>query len=152
MNMTTKKRSLVAAFALAAIGLCSGAVLSATALLPGGDRMPDGTVNAGISPDTHKSFSTTPADAPGLYTWDEAGNYCSALDAFGHKDWRPPSKDELNVEFNNRTTIGGFNKTGSDPAGWYWSFSPDAYIQQRFSDGIQSFVYGDDSASLRCVR
>ena len=34
-----------------------------------------------------------------------------------------PTKEELNVLFNNRAEIGGFNETGSDPAGWYWSSS-----------------------------
>src|SRR5947209_20375880 len=37
-----------------------------------GDRMPDGTVYAGISPDKHQPMYTTPADAPLTYTFNQA--------------------------------------------------------------------------------
>ena len=57
--------------------------------------------------------------------------------------------------FQNRAAIGGFNETGSYPAGWYWSSSP--YYScggwtQRFRGGYQFYgiIYGD--SSLRCVR
>ena len=32
-----------------------------------GDEMPDGTVYAGLSPDTNKPMYTTPADAPSSF-------------------------------------------------------------------------------------
>jgi hypothetical protein len=32
-----------------------------------------------------------------------------------------PNKGELNVLFNNRAAIGGFDESGDDPAGWYGS-------------------------------
>lgn len=74
--------------------------------------------------------------------------------------WRVPTKGELNVLYNNRATIAGFNESGSHPAGWYWSSSHycnDAW-DQRFSDGSQGYDDGDDDyrkgsdSSLRCVR
>jgi hypothetical protein len=121
-----------------------------------GDKMPDGTVYAGISPDTGKAMYATAADAPLTYTFNHAQKYAANLDANGHKDWRVPTKAELNVLFKNRAAIGGFNETGSYPAGWYWSSSQDGYglaWGQRFSDGSQlnhSQEFGD--SSLRCVR
>src|ERR1700679_2654957 len=66
-----------------------------------GGRMADGTVYAGISPDTGKSLYTTPADAPGVYTWSQALEYCRSLAAFGHNDWHVPSLGELAVQFAN---------------------------------------------------
>ncbi len=120
-----------------------------------GDKMPDGTVFAGISPETNEPMYTTPEDASLTMTFNEAQEYADKLYAHGHQTWRVPTKAELNVLFNNRAAIGGFNVTGSDPAGWYWSSSSydlwDAW-GQRFSGGCQ---YGNCKAShsaVRCVR
>jgi hypothetical protein len=108
-----------------------------------GDKMPDGTVFAGISPDTNKPMYATPADAPLTMKFNEAQEYAARFDAHGHKDWRVPTMAELNVLFNNCAAIGRFDISGSTTAGWYWSASP--YLSwggwaQRFSDGAQ----GDD--------
>src|SRR5205085_7850986 len=86
-----------------------------------GHRMADDTIYAGISPDTTKPMYTTPEDAPLTYTFNEARKYASKLDAHSHRDWRVPTKGELNVLFQNKAAIGGFDVTGSPPAGWYWS-------------------------------
>src|SRR5712692_4294675 len=133
-----KTQSLIAGFALAA-GM---ALLSLTepAREGTGRTLPDGTVYAGISPDTSKPIYTTPADAPSTHTFDEADAYCSMLNSHGHKDWRVPTKSELNVLFNHRAAIGGFNVTGSYPGGWYGSSSQNGSHYawgQRFSDGSQ---------------
>ena len=56
-------------------------------------------------------------------TFNEAADYAAKLDAHGLHDWRVPTKGELNVLFNNRAAIGGFNVSGSPPGGWYWSSS-----------------------------
>ena len=120
-----------------------------------GDRMPDGTIYAGDSPDTGKPMYTTPVDAPLAMTFNEASKYAKSLDAQGHQDWRLPTKAELNVLFNNRAAIGGFNVSGSDPAGWYWSgtqVSKWNAWDQRFSDGFQDYGFKDDHSSVRCVR
>ena len=84
-----------------------------------GDKMPDGSVYAGISPDTNKPMYATPADAPLTYTFNQAQKYAARFDAHGHADWRVPTKSELNVLYNNRAAIGGFDISGSDPAGWF---------------------------------
>jgi hypothetical protein len=120
-----------------------------------GDWMQDGTIFAGTSPDTGKAMYATPFDAPLTYTFNQAKDYAAGLDAHGHQDWRPPTEGELNVLFKNRAAIGGFNETGSGPAGWYWSSSPyynfDGWAQ-RFSDGGQDYDGRYDGLSLRCVR
>ena len=120
-----------------------------------GDKMPDGTIYAGISPDTNKPMYATPADASLTMTFNGAKEYAAKLDAHGHQDWRVPTKVELNVLFNNRAAIGGFNVSGSDPAGWYWSSSQDdvwTAWEQRFSDGPQGYSLQDLPSSVRCVR
>ena len=119
-----------------------------------GDRMPDGTIYAGHSPDTGKPMYTTPTDAPPTMEWQDAMDYAKALEAHGHQDWRLPTKAELNVLFNNRAAIGGFNANGFTPTGWYWSgtlYSGFAAWAQRFSFGLQRYTNGDPS-SVRCVR
>jgi hypothetical protein len=123
-----------------------------------GDKMPDGTLYAGVSPDTNKPIYAMPADASLTMTFNGAKEYALGLNtrkALGHDDWRMPTKNELNVLFNNRAAIGGFNVSGSDPAALYWSATP--YFPwlawcQRFSDG-QQYNYGKDNhLSVRCVR
>jgi hypothetical protein len=150
-----KKQGLIAGFALAAAMAVGAAAFAADTAPRIGDKVADGTVYASVSPDTHKPFYTTPADAPGTYTFEAAAKYCRALDASGHKDWRVPTMGELDTEFNHRAAIGGFNETGSDPAGWYWSSSPDDNLiawEQRFSDGLQLNYFRNYGSSLRCVR
>lgn len=155
------KHALAARFALAtALALSAGITIQCsrhhdTGTPETSGSMPDGSNFAAISPDTGKPMFVTPADAPGVYSWSSGTNYCTALDANGHRDWRMPTKGELNALFQNRAAIGGFNETGLYPGAYYWSSSPyysyGAWTQ-RFDDGYQSYgnVYGD--SSLRCVR
>jgi len=120
-----------------------------------GDRMADGTIYAGVSPDTGKPMYTTPADAPLTMKWKAAMNYAAKLDAHGHQDWRVPTLGELKLLFNNRAAIGGFNVTGSHPAGWYWSSTDGNYggaRGRRFSDGYPYWSFKEGDSSLRCVR
>jgi len=125
-----------------------------------GDVMKDGTIFAGISPDTHKAMYATPADAPRVYNFYEADEYANNLCAHGHRDWRVPTADELNTLYENRNEgalKGTLNETGLFPAGWYWSSSPSHHLHngawaQRFSNGDQDTNYEDHDSSLRCVR
>ncbi len=120
-----------------------------------GDKMLDGTIFAGISPETNKPMYATPADALLTMEFNHATDYAAKLDAHGHRDWRVPTKNELNILFNNRAAIGGFNVSGSNPAGWYWSATP-YYLWyawcQRFSDGLQHDTNKANRSSVRCVR
>src|SRR5205085_1858397 len=70
-----------------------------------GDSMPDGTVHAGTSPDTHRPMYTTPADVPFTWMFDEAQRFAREFTGYGHKDWRVPTKNELKALFNNRAAI-----------------------------------------------
>jgi hypothetical protein len=120
-----------------------------------GDKMPDGTIYAGISPDTDKPMYATPADATLTMKFNDAQEYADKLDAHGHKDWRVPTEDELNVLFNNRAAIGGFDLSGSYPAGWYWSALPgNDWLAwgQSFSDGSELINTTDTHSSVRPVR
>jgi hypothetical protein len=120
-----------------------------------GDKQADGTVYAGLSPDTFKAMYATPADAPLTMRWKAAMEYAAKLDAHGHDDWRVPTKGELNVLFNNRAAVGGFNVSGSNLTGWYWSSSQinDSIAwAQRFSEGNHDDSYKFSVSSLRCVR
>jgi hypothetical protein len=125
-----------------------------------GDKMPDGTVFAGISPDTNEPMYATPADASLTMKFNQATDYAAKLNTnkyLGHDDWRVPTKNELNVLFNNRAAIGGFNVSGSLPAGWYWSAKSYTWTAwcQRFSDGRQGYnLFGGkvNHSAVRLVR
>jgi hypothetical protein len=116
-----------------------------------GDHMPDGTIYAGISPDTGKPMYATPADAP-LMTFTNAMEYATRLGTHGHADWRLPSRNELDVLFRNRLAIGGF-QINSRPV-CYWASA--AYKRrawgQRFTDGLQCSIGKILRLSVRCVR
>jgi hypothetical protein len=123
-----------------------------------GDKMPDGTICAGISPDTKKPMYAMPADESLTMTFNEAAEGAKTTNsqkAYGHNDWRVPTKNELNVLFNNRAAVGGFNESGSVPAGWYWSAAPHdkwhAWCQQ-FSDGTLYNNIVSYPSSVRLVR
>jgi hypothetical protein len=117
-----------------------------------GDKMADRTIFAGVSPDTGTAMYTTAADEPLSCTFKQAADQAAVLnvsDAFGHHDWRVPSKAELNVLFNNRAAISNFT------SGSYWSSSQDYGRNawgQRFNDGIQTSNNKDYLSSVRCVR
>jgi Protein of unknown function (DUF1566) len=123
-----------------------------------GSIMPDGTVYAGISPNTGKPIYAIPLDAELTLTFNDASAYAANLNAqehLGHDDWRVPTKAELNALFNNRAAIGGFDESGSNPSGWYWSStSTDSWValNQRFSDGFQAKDIKIGHSSVRLVR
>ncbi|MCB0018541.1 MAG: DUF1566 domain-containing protein [Anaerolineales bacterium] len=90
----------------------------------------------------------TLADAGAPYN---AANACRNLGA----EWYLPSQEELNVLYSNRVAIGGFNLSGSLPAGWYWSSSEDTKLfaqNMNFKDGSQSALFKNSGFSVRCIR
>lgn len=119
-----------------------------------GDKMPDGTICAGLSPETGGAMYIAAADAPLTMTWTNAMSYAASLDACGHQDWGLPTKDEMRVLFNNRAAIGGFDERGG---GLYWSstevtdYPANAWIV-RFSSGRQYWGWKGLGASVRVVR
>jgi hypothetical protein len=125
---------------------------------PIGAVMKDGTIYAGISPDTCNPMYTTSADVALTMTFNEAADHAQDLNAQklrGHDDWRLPTKAELNVLFNNRSAIGGFDISDSLPTGWYWSSSQfnrwDAW-GQNFVNGAKDNYPKYHLLSVRCVR
>lgn len=68
------------------------------------------------------------------------------------KSWHIPSKDELNILYENLTQIGNFS-TSTSP--WYWSssdYSSSRACTQDFSDGSQSSHSKHNTLNrVRCV-
>ena len=120
-----------------------------------GEMMPDKTIYVGVSPDTGMPMYTTPADAPLGMKWKMAMKYAADLHANGHHDWRVATKNELNMLFNNRAAIGGFNVSGSGPLGCYWSATPYFVWSawgQCFRAGYQGGFDEGNRSSVRLVR
>ena len=128
-----------------------------------GTKMPDGTIFAGISPDTDKPMYVMAEDESVTMTFNEAAKFSGGLNkyrAYGHKGWRVPTKAELNVLFQNcekGALKGTFNLAGLYGAGFYWSSTPgDLGVAwyQRFSDGVQRDYASSltHKLSVRCVR
>ena len=90
-------------------------------------------------------------------TWTEASSLCSASTVGGLTGWRLPTYGELQVLYNNRTTIGGFS-TSASSSSWYWSGTPadgdhTSYISIHFSSGeIQGYYSDAYQLRVRCVR
>ena len=83
------------------------------------------------------------------YTIDEAKIYCDNLRYGGYADWHLPSKDELNLLYQNRLSIGWFAPKV------YWSSTEDTYTLrwfQSFEDGNQNSEGGYQSELVRCIR
>jgi hypothetical protein len=124
--------------------------------------MPDGTVYAGISPDSGQAMYVTPADAPRWMTFNKAAQYAAGLDAHGHKDWCLPTKAELREIYKNRNEgalKGMFNESaGSGNAHWYWSCTeyrvyPSIVYLVDFTDGDDGWHLKDiNSLSSRPLR
>lgn len=120
-----------------------------------GQRMRDGSVYAGVSPDTGEPMFTTPNDSRLCGSWNDAMDYAARSKAHGHKDWRVPTENELHQLFKHRADIGNFDETGDIGRGWYWSSSQgginNAWMQ-RFRHGNRISNLKNLAASLRCVR
>jgi hypothetical protein len=84
-----------------------------------GSRTGKGAVLAGLSGDG-KPMYTTPANAPLRMSWDEAMKYAAGFIGHGQRPGtcRLPTTFELNVLFQNRASIGGFNEAGEDEFVW----------------------------------
>lgn len=126
-----------------------------------GTKMDDGTVYAGISPETGEGLYVTPQDcpAPGYVKWQEAMKYAEELDVHNYNDWRLPTKEEFGVLKTNQykgALKGLFDKESGYPTGYYWSsdenFHKDSAYVQKFG-GYGSCDFSKEySASVRVVR
>jgi hypothetical protein len=84
--------------------------------------------------------------------WDKANEYCSQLG----KGWRLPTKNELNIIFKNKSTIGGLAKKQYSES--YWSSTKNAqagefWWSQNMINGKTTYWGKEDVwLSVRAVR
>jgi hypothetical protein len=96
----------------------------------------------------HKSlildFEVYPTDL-GEMNWDKAKKACANLG----DGWRLPTKDELNLIYENKNVVGGFANI------YYWSSTEivgnDAW-DQNFNDGGQYYSNKGNPNYVRAVR
>lgn len=111
----------------------------------------DTTVGAGLV------NTTKIVDVMGAFGWDSAARFCTDLAIGAYSDWHMPSRDELQLLYQNigpgaaapLTNIGGFSSNV------YWSSSEYDYYSAwniNFSNGQQDYYNKDFSHSIRAVR
>lgn len=125
-----------------------------------GHVLEDGWIVAGFSPNNGMMFSIEPPDSAlqGEVTWFEGSAHAIELRSMGHESARLPSKDELNVIYNNLVKGGHENVTGLG-AGSHWSSSPSscnidrAWCQNLDVNNEHQGTSGKyNTLSARCVR
>jgi hypothetical protein len=134
-------RKQVSALEAALAALTGVGVSSEVAQAKPGDRMPDGTVYVGISPNSGRPLYAMPADLPGYHDWQGAQTAATAQTFAGHTDWRLPTKQELNMLYCLREAIGGFKRD-------YYGSSSE--WKQDFTNSHQGCY--DFNVCVRCVR
>jgi len=87
----------------------------------------------------------------GCTTSGTAADICANLSLGGYSDWFLPSKDELNLMYENLKIfrVGGFTD------GFYWSsseYDADLARYQGFGIGSQGYDYKHESLPVRAVR
>ncbi len=125
-----------------------------------GDTDEDGWKYAGVSPMTGQPLYVAPQDS-GVMKWKNAINAVQNLKKQGKPGVHVPSEEELTQMFNYEAALGGFKKA-KNPAGYYWSSSPDfspgaeffAWMATKcFDDGENAYGHTKkDKRSVRLVR
>lgn len=96
-------------------------------------------------------FLVAPKDG-GVMKWREAKGFAASDNA------GLPTIEQLAAMFEARETgglKGTFNRTGSEPAGWYWSATQNTSIMvwsQNFNNGYRLRGVKSHQSSVRCVR
>ncbi len=89
----------------------------------------------------------------GTGNWNSMNSLCENSIMAGYTDWRMPTKDELAVLYNERSTIGGFTTSGSNTRYWSSTANEGYYWYQDFSSGAQNNNGNASSVNrCRCVR
>lgn len=131
-----------------------------------GDKMPDGSVFAGLTAGGCQEIYAMPADLDVAMTFNNAASCVQKLNAdkaLGHDDWQLPSLENLQILQKNQDVgalTGTFNQKkgsffGLDCPYLYWSSTRDLCRREgtwavRFSNGNESSVYNDDIFRLSC--
>lgn len=125
-----------------------------------GDKVADGSIFAGISPETKRPMFVLPKDESLRMSFNAAQKHARNVDECGHKDWRLPTPAELHVLYTNKDKgylKGSFNQNKKDPKSWYVA-SPqfhgynDEPNEQNFSDGKRDWNLIGGYGSIRLVR
>lgn len=119
-----------------------------------GDRVHDGAIAAGTSPDTGRQFFVAPQDEPRRLSFSAAFRRAARAQRETGQNWRVPTEGELRVLFNHRAYIGGFNTDGMVTEGVYWSSTRDGFGLAR-SRGFSNKYgrgYSDRKRARNCVR
>lgn len=127
-----------------------------------GQKMKDGTIYAGLSPQTGAELFVMPSDASVKMDFNEAGKHMAQINkdkVFGQQDWRLPSKAELSLLYHNRNK-GHLKRTFESKAtgtdDFYVSasqtFCPNGSWVQRFADGEQDIQTLSSKHRVRYVR
>jgi hypothetical protein len=139
------------------------AVADAQVALVLGQKMPDGSVFAGLTPDSKQLIYAMPEDLV-TRTFNDAAERIKSLNAgnaYGQNDWQIGSLDVMRVlqKNQNEGSLKGTFKIASsgDDSGcpeWYWSSTPNpAYpileYAVGFSNGFESWD-GKDDLRLNC--
>ena len=85
----------------------------------------------------------------GNVNWDKAQKICAAYKIGNTGGWRLPSKDELNIIYQNRKHLGNYTK------GNYWSATEEgknSAITINFSNGNQTKSNKQSDFAVRAVR
>jgi hypothetical protein len=80
-----------------------------------------------------------------------AAQACKNLNEDGHTDWYLLALSELNVIYSGRVAIGNFDTSGA----YYWASTENggtSAMEERFSDGGQSYDNKNNLRQLRCAR
>lgn len=127
-----------------------------------GQKLPDGWVVMGVSPDTGKVFSAEPAGhaLSGHRTWHEGETHANALRQAGHDDARQPTEKELQVIYNEvaKAKRNTDAQLETDHESYYWASTPGRKnpqnaVTQILVDGNRFWVNkGGTYAHVRCVR
>ena len=85
----------------------------------------------------------------GNVDWDKAKKICMAYKVGTIEGWRLPSKDELNIIYQNRKYLGEYTKGG------YWSSTEEgknSAMMQNFSNGNAAKANKQSAQAVRAVR
>ena len=155
--------SFISVFALAAAIAVPEGAFAAAPKNPG-DKVRDGSVLAGVSPETNAPMYTSLADAPRKqrYTWESAVEYCAKSRELGNRDWVLPTLAETAVVHQNRdkgALKDSFMTESAAPA-LYWTSTErkgsETYAAWAFrfnkDENNATWAFKDGDASVRCIR
>jgi len=126
-----------------------------------GTAAEDGCLYAGVSPDTGRAMYVAPADEKrrgkrNFSTPEAARKRALKKSIKTGRDFRLPSYAELQVLFNNRAALGGFDESGRYPKSLYRSYNSGSGKGRdrcrNFGTGAERSLYSDYGFSVRFVR